>query len=134
MRGDKICPICGEVVEDPLAVAGWVICAEHESTYVKPSKFDSRCTYCGGKIAEGQMCVMHKAERWIVLHSAFDCEMQQSVKCSSPYYCLYLTDNAPREIVDSAYRTLAKIHHPDHGGDAEQMKIFSAAYNEICGK
>lgn len=32
------------------------------------------------------------------------------------------------------YRTLAKEHHPDKGGDAEIMKLINAQYDFICAK
>lgn len=34
-----------------------------------------------------------------------------------------------REAVKSAYKLLAKQHHPDAGGDAEMMKRVNAAYD-----
>lgn len=33
------------------------------------------------------------------------------------------------EAVEKAYRPLAKLHHPDAGGDAETMKAINNAYN-----
>jgi hypothetical protein len=47
-----------------------------------------------------------------------------------PFAALYLLPSAPVEVVRAAYRALATIHHPDHGGDAERMKIINAAYSE----
>ena len=40
---------------------------------------------------------------------------------------LFLTVDAPPEIVTLVYRTLAKIHHPDHGGSTEKMQRLNAA-------
>ncbi len=31
----------------------------------------------------------------------------------------------------SAYKNLAKIHHPDLGGDADFMKVLSEAYDQL---
>lgn len=35
-----------------------------------------------------------------------------------------------QEAVNAAYRSLAKKHHPDHGGDAKDFKRLQAAYEE----
>jgi hypothetical protein len=47
-----------------------------------------------------------------------------------PFAALYLLPSAPVEVVRAAYRALATLHHPDHGGDAERMKAINAAYSE----
>jgi hypothetical protein len=44
---------------------------------------------------------------------------------------LYLLPGAPPELVKSAYRCLALLHHPDHGGDTETMKTINAAYEKL---
>lgn len=44
---------------------------------------------------------------------------------------LHLRDDAPAELVKAAYRVLARIHHPDAGGDPEQMKRINNAYEEL---
>ena len=40
---------------------------------------------------------------------------------------LHLLPSAPPELIEIAYRTLARLHHPDVGGDAETMKRLNAA-------
>jgi hypothetical protein len=47
-----------------------------------------------------------------------------------PFKELFLLPSAPVEVVKAAYRALATLHHPDHGGDAERMKAINAAYSE----
>lgn len=32
---------------------------------------------------------------------------------------------------ENAYKSLAKLHHPDHGGDAEEMKRINASMDQI---
>jgi hypothetical protein len=49
---------------------------------------------------------------------------------ADPFAALYLLPSAPVEVVRAAYRALAIIHHPDHGGDAERMRAINAAYTE----
>lgn len=39
--------------------------------------------------------------------------------------------DAPVELVDKAYRALAKEHHPDRGGDPARMKLINAAYGRF---
>ena len=49
---------------------------------------------------------------------------------ADPFAALYLLPSAPVEVVKAAYRALATLHHPDHGGDVEKMKAINAAYSE----
>ncbi len=54
----------------------------------------------------------------------------------TPFAAMYLRDNAPKEVVDAAYRALAKLHHPDLAGSneadrlrrTESMKRLNVAY------
>ena len=46
---------------------------------------------------------------------------------------LYLVTGAPIELIQAAYRVLAKKHHPDAGGDVEKMKELNLAYKELLG-
>ncbi len=48
-----------------------------------------------------------------------------------PYKTLHLLPSAPPEVVKAAYRTLAQIHHPDHGGSDETMKRLNEAYGKL---
>ncbi len=48
-----------------------------------------------------------------------------------PYTALHLLPSAPAELVKAAYRTLAQIHHPDHGGSEETMKRLNEAYGKL---
>lgn len=43
------------------------------------------------------------------------------------YARLHLLPTAPPELVDAAYRTLARLHHPDHGGDTATMTAINEA-------
>lgn len=43
---------------------------------------------------------------------------------------LGVAPNAARTEIDAAYRRLARIHHPDVGGDETEMQRISAAYEE----
>lgn len=43
---------------------------------------------------------------------------------------LHLLPTACPELVKSAFRILARQHHPDHGGSTEAMQKINKAYNE----
>jgi hypothetical protein len=49
------------------------------------------------------------------------------------YATLYLLPSAPPSIVDVVWRTLARMHHPDRGGDEEIFKRLNVAYQKIKG-
>jgi hypothetical protein len=48
------------------------------------------------------------------------------------YAALHLLPSAPPELIKAAYRTLAKLHHPDHGGDEAKMKALNAAFEKLA--
>jgi len=45
------------------------------------------------------------------------------------FTALYLLPTAPPEVIKASYKALALIHHPDRGGDLEQMKTINQAYD-----
>ncbi len=47
---------------------------------------------------------------------------------------LHLRPSAPPELVDAAYRTLARLNHPDRGGDHDAMLALNQAYDAIGGR
>jgi hypothetical protein len=44
---------------------------------------------------------------------------------------LHLQPDAPPEVVDAAYKALARVHHPDHGGDNGHMREINLAYDAL---
>jgi hypothetical protein len=51
---------------------------------------------------------------------------------SGDHAMLGVLPDAPLEVIDAAYRALAKKHHPDRGtGDTEKMQEINAAYARI---
>lgn len=44
---------------------------------------------------------------------------------------LHLRPTAPPQLVEAAYRCLARLHHPDAGGDHEQMQALNQAVETI---
>lgn len=45
-----------------------------------------------------------------------------------PWKALHLRKSAPPALIDAAYRCMAKLAHPDHGGTNDQMRELNAAY------
>ena len=44
---------------------------------------------------------------------------------------LHLRPTAPPELVDAAYKCLARLHHPDRGGSTATMQAINAAADRI---
>jgi hypothetical protein len=40
---------------------------------------------------------------------------------------LYITPDAPVQVAEAAYKALARLHHPDVGGDVETMQALNDA-------
>jgi DnaJ-class molecular chaperone len=49
----------------------------------------------------------------------------------SAYDVLHLKPDAPPEVVAAAYKALAFKHHPDRGGDEEEMKRINDSHDRI---
>ncbi len=47
------------------------------------------------------------------------------------YRLFGLSPSASWEEIERAYRTKAKIHHPDRGGDEDAMRALNEAYQQI---
>jgi hypothetical protein len=46
---------------------------------------------------------------------------------------LHLRPSAPPELIAGAYRILARLHHPDMGGDPEAMTRLNVARDALRG-
>ena len=44
---------------------------------------------------------------------------------------LYLQPGAPLALIHAVYRTLAKLHHPDLGGETVAMAEINTAYHLV---
>jgi hypothetical protein len=58
-------------------------------------------------------------------------ERPQRPTRGDPCAALFVTSNAPKEVITAAYRTLIAAAHPDRGGDPETAARINAAYNEL---
>lgn len=52
---------------------------------------------------------------------------------AEPWASLHLLPSAPREVVDAAYKALARLHHPDLGGSTAAMQRVNDAYQKLRG-
>ena len=50
-----------------------------------------------------------------------------------PHEVLGVRKDSPPEVVEAAYKALAKLRHPDVGGSAEQMAELNAARDAVLG-
>ena len=53
---------------------------------------------------------------------------------NDPYEVLGVNKNADTATIKEAYRTLARKHHPDRGGDVNKFKQATAAYSILSDK
>ncbi len=136
---EQICPICGEVPEEGIMHGGWLMCHSH-AVYVKPAKFDSYCHHCLGPIYENDEVLMCPQDNergkttWTVIHPKNECRGKATVNStgdSSTYSTLFLTSDAPPEVIRAAYKALSFLHHPDRGGDMIKMQELNAAMQKI---
>lgn len=54
------------------------------------------------------------------------------VEVAEAFALLFLLPSAPLAVIKAAYRALANIHHPDHGGNTETMKRLNSAHEKAC--
>lgn len=47
------------------------------------------------------------------------------------YRLLGISPSAKWEEIEKAYKTKAKVHHPDKGGDGDTMRALNEAYSRI---
>lgn len=77
---------------------------------------------------------------WCVLDKYVDaCHQLGSAALSPPtpsisddFAILHLRRDAPMVIIHAAFRALARLHHPDLGGDEKTFKQISGAYERLC--
>lgn len=77
-------------------------------------------------------------QRWYV-HDKYADQVRQIMNSSGttalasddPWAVLHLRPGAPQAIIKAVWRELAKTLHPDRGGDPEQFKRASEAYEKL---
>lgn len=47
------------------------------------------------------------------------------------YSALHILPTAPEYVIKAVYRAMAKKHHPDQGGEAEEFRRITEAYKEL---
>lgn len=57
--------------------------------------------------------------------------VENIVDQATDYATLHLQPTAPPQLVAAAFKTLSKIHHPDQGGNEDEFKKITAAYERL---
>lgn len=65
------------------------------------------------------------------LDALAELEIQTTYELEDPHAVLCVVRTAPYEVVQAAYKALAKKHHPDAGGNTEMMKRLNSAFDTI---
>lgn len=131
------CPFCDEPLEGKRTMArgGWRYCLKHR-VGLREVQYAKRCNKCLGYIEVGELALMTRNDDgiWILLHPAGKCTAftVNPEKNSSAFSVLFLKDDAPIEVVKAAYKALARMYHPDVGGDEEKMQKLNDAMDRIC--
>lgn len=74
----------------------------------------------------------HIEEAIEVVRRFFDeVTIPELVEQGDAWAILWLRPGAPPEVIKAAYRTLAVLHHPDHGGDKTTMQRINLAYERL---
>ncbi len=99
--------------------------------------FGTAYTDATGGVSEPQ--TSEWVERWNVykdgVHKQHERESYvpppRQMKTVTAYQTLYVTPNAPKEVVTAAWRALSKLHHEANGGDQEVLARINAAHTEL---
>src|SRR6478609_296376 len=54
-----------------------------------------------------------------------------NVAPANDYAALYVTSDAPAEVIRAAYKALALLHHPDNGGNLTTMQKINGAFTSL---
>ena len=70
-------------------------------------------------------------ERMISGFAALPAPSRATTAITAPHQLLGVAADAPREVVEAAYRALARRAHPDQGGSTAQMAALTAARDAL---
>ncbi len=92
------------------------------------SLYETLCTELGA-------ARVHEHETWAAFAGVRDGERTRFDRLPRPdaYETLFVLPSAPREVVEAAYRALAKTYHPDRGGNGARMRRLNVARAAILG-
>jgi hypothetical protein len=91
------------------------------SLYAKYRKYEDGCWYVHEKFIEN-IKQLAPADTNITTTASV---------IKDPYEVLHLRPTAPPAIIKAAWRELAKILHPDHGGNPEEFQRAKDAYEML---
>lgn len=109
------------------SIRAWAVHVDHLFDLVKIGTFHSGRVDYSELPMDAQMAIAAQKAAW---RTGAKLGVEK-VETSDPYRVMHLLPSAPPAIVDSVFKALAKIHHPDKGGDPEEMKKVNEAYERI---
>lgn len=71
---------------------------------------------------------------WIVEqmdNGGWSAEPPVPLENQTPHQVLHLLPTAPQAVIKAAYKALASLYHPDHGGDPDAFRAVHRAYEEL---
>lgn len=77
----------------------------------------------GGGETSGFGSVKERLDRWL-----------RSLDAKNPWTTLGLSPDASDHLLRERYLFLARRHHPDHGGSAEEMRRINEAYEKVLAE
>jgi hypothetical protein len=81
-----------------------------------------------------QIEAAREKENWTVNKKTTTQPLTPSMILRDAYATLHLLPSAPDSAVSAVWRSLARVSHPDQGGDAEDFRRYSEAYDLIKEK
>lgn len=123
------CRVCGHEVI-------WAVTSNGRPIPIEPDTFDDgdrRLEYLDhqSKFGSKDMPLFSRVLGHIAHFEFCGQGAEPDMTTEEAYRTLFVLAIAPDEVVASAYRTLAKTHHPDIGGDERKMLLLNAAMELI---
>lgn len=85
----------------------------------------------GARSFDGETKVWCVDFEFVGRHEQAEPEPQPIRRDDDAYRELHLLPSAPPELVTAAYKTLARLHHPDVGGDTATMQRLNDAFAKL---
>ena len=77
-----------------------------------------------------QMDIARAKENWVFTGSK-ELKTRNKPTLEDAYRTLHLLPTAPGYLVSAVWKSLARVAHPDRGGNSEKFRKYSEAYNLI---
>ncbi len=101
--------------------AAWAVQVDHLIDLVKIGEYHTGFVDYSDLGIDLQMFIAQNKSRNVV----------KSIIQEDPFAVMHLLPTAPQVMIEAAWKALAKLHHPDSGGNEEEFKRVSDAYQRI---